>query len=403
MLQKKWKIAYVCPRYAPQSAGGAEVLIQSWAERMQQRGHHSEVLTTCARNHFTWENEYPPGIELIHEVPVRRFLINDRNPKRQLALQDRIMKGQKLKLEEEEDWINAGANSDSLCQYIRDHLQEFDFFIFTPYLFGITYNGVKSAPGKSILVPCLHNEPYAYLGIMRDLFSSARGILFNSRPESNLANRLFRLEDRSISVVGVGVESPPVLQPDSFRRKFEIKAPFLLYAGRREGGKNTPLLIEYFRVFKRHHKINLNLILIGTGEVGLVPEDEGSIIDLGYLGEEDKWNCYAAALAFCQPSTNESFSIVLLESWLAQRPALVNAGCPVTLDHCIQAQGGLYFQNYYEFEECLLYLIEDPNTADRMGQNGREYVLNNYSWEVILDRLEKGLGKCLEPVAKSKF
>ena len=37
----------------------------------------------------------------------------------------------------------------------------------------------------------------------------------------------------------------------------------------------------------------------------------------------------AGALAFCHPSVNESFGIVLLESWLARTPALVHAGSDV--------------------------------------------------------------------------
>jgi len=385
------RIAYVSPRYTPKSAGGAEVLIQSWAERMAGRGNYSEVLTTCARDHIAWKNDYPPGAETVNGVTVRRFPIDRRDQPLQLALQDRITAGKELTRGEEEAWINAGAQSDALCRHIHDHADEFDAFVFAPYLFGVTYNGLKLVPEKAVLVPCLHDEPYAYLKIIRDLFLSAAAVFFNTPAEMALARRIMPLDEGKARVVGMGIEGPSALAPEEFRKKHGIDFPYLLYAGRREGGKSTPLLIEYFRHFRRYQPRDLGLIMMGTGETGVRREEKARIRDLGYLPETDKWNGYAASLAFCQPSVNESFSIVLLESWLAGRPGLVNAFCPVTVDHCRKSNGGLFFRDYYEFEECLLYLLDHPAAADRMGANGREYVRKYFSWETVLNRLEEGL------------
>jgi len=197
----------------------------------------------------------------------------------------------------------------------------------------------------------------------------------------------------------MGIELPGQLRPESFREKFAIDSPYLLYAGRREGGKNTGLLIEYFRLFKQHQGTDLKLLLMGTGDVSLDQEARRWTRDLGYLPVEEKWNCYAASEIFCQPSTNESFSIVLLESWRAGKPALVNAFCPVTRDHCLRSQGGLYFRDYYEFEECLLYFLDHPDRTNLMGENGRRYVEKNFTWEEVLDRLEEGINK----MTKSNF
>ncbi len=286
-------------------------------------------------------------------------------------------------------------SSEAIYDYIRRARDDFDCFIFAPYLFGVTYYGLRIVPEKSIIVPCLHDEPYAYLKVIRDLFAEAAGVFFNSRPERDLARRLFDLEDRKTRIVGMGIDAKDSLDAKSFREKYKADYPYLLYAGRREDGKNTPLLIEYFRQFRRAQETDLRLLLIGTGELGLKRSDRGVIEDLGYLPEADKWNGYAASLALCQPSTNESFSIVLLESWLAGRPALVNAFCPVTLDHCRRSSGGLYFRDYFEFEECLLYLLENPGDANAMGKSGRRYVRDNFTWDDVLDRLEKGISQCL--------
>ena len=111
--------------------------------------------------------------------------------------------------------------------------------------------------------------------------------------------------------------------------------------------------------------------------------DPENIIDLGFVDIQDKYDAYAAAEFFCNPSQMESFSIVIMESWLAGRPVLVNGKCPVTKDFAIQANGGLYYDNYAEFEECARYLMTHEKTAAGMGQNGRQYVLEHFRWDVI--------------------
>ncbi len=397
-----WNIAYICPRYAAGAAGGAETLIKNWAEQLQARGHSSEVLTTCARDNTTWKNELPPGEEIINGVTVRRFEVTYHNQEKQDYFGEKISHGQPLSISQEEEWIDSVVRSDTLVHFIEEHHSDYDCLIFAPYLFGITYRGMKIAPKRSILVPCLHDEPYARLKIFRNVFNQAAGIFFNSEAEQALADRIFAPGKATIRLVGMGIEPPDNLDPETFRKKFKEKSPFILYAGRREGGKNTQLLIEYFRIFKHHHRTDLKLLLIGSGEVDLRKEDKNRIRDLGYLSSEDKWNAYAASDIFCQPSNNESLSIVLLESWLTETPALVSALCPVTRDHCLRSQGGLFFRNYYEFEECILFLLKHPDQAKLMGENGRQYVKDNYTWDRVLDSLEEGVKKCLKCLKRTK-
>ncbi len=387
------RLALVSPRYAASAAGGAENLIQQWAEKLAARGHEIEVLTTCARNHFTWENHFSPGPGEVNGVRVNRFPVNRRDTVLHQRIQEKISRAEDLSLAEEETWLDNGVTSDGLIGYLEKNVSRFDAAIFAPYLFGLTYRGVAAVREKAVLVPCLHNEPFAYLKTTGQLFSNARAVFFNTPGERDLARSLFAVPEEKSRVVGMGVEPPREINPRKFTRKFGIRRPFLLYSGRREEGKNTPLLIEYFRLLQSIHKpdLQLDLVLAGSGPVS-VPGWAGRFItDAGYLEEQQKWNAYGAAWAFCQPSVNESFSIVLLESWLAGRPALVNERCPVTLSHCRLSGGGLWFRDYYEFEECVFYLLENPGLAEAMGQAGRDYVRKNYSWKTIITRLETAL------------
>lgn len=395
-MGRKRQIAFIVPRYEPVSAGGAEVHAQRLAERLKRRGHSVEVFTTCARDHFSWRNYYEPGKKMINDILVWRFRVNpNRRAEEFLAIQKRIDSRLEVSYEEQIRWIKESVNSEELYNYIDKHRRDYDCFIFIPYLFGLTYWGAQVCPEKSLLIPCLHDETFAYLKIYKTLFDKVRGFMFNTFPEIELAKRLFQISEEKITLVSLGFETNKNYNPEIFRKKFALTDPFMLFAGRREKGKNTPLLIEYFRIYKRYNKNDLKLVLVGTGEINIPSESRKDILDLGYLEEEEKLDGFSAALFFCQPSVNESLSIVMMESWLAGRPVLVHSDCAVTKDHCLRSKGGLFFKDYFEFEECLNFFLSKQELADQMGKNGKFYVEKNYSWDAVLDRFEAALDKFL--------
>ena len=75
-----------------------------------------------------------------------------------------------------------------------------------------------------------------------------------------------------------------------------------------------------------------------------------------------------------------------MESWAAGIPALVHAASAVTADHCRRANGGLYFSNYEEFATCLDLLLARPDLRTQLGRQGRDYVTQNYRWDLIVEK-----------------
>lgn len=391
------KIAFVVPRLEPQLAGGAEVYCQKLTEKIVQKGYQVDLLTTCARDHFSWKNHYEPGNKIVNGVTVRRFLVDsNRVTPRFLMIQRKI--DHRLPISEREElwWMEDSVRSQKMEEFIVNNKLRYDWFIFIPYLFGTTYWGIERVREKSLLIPCLHDEPFAYLDIFKKMFNKVRGIMFNTYPEIELAKKLYGLPEEKITMVSLGFELKKEYDGEKFRNMYGIYDPFILFAGRREGGKNIDMLLKYFHLYKRYNNSRIKLVLLGSGHLDLTPEDKDNIFDLGYLGEESKYNAYSAALAFCQPSANESLSIVIMESWLCARPVLVNSSCAVTKDHCMRSQGGLYFGNFQEFEGCINYLLSNKEIADKMGVNGRVYVKENYSWDAVLKRFDDSLKRFSE-------
>lgn len=95
-----------------------------------------------------------------------------------------------------------------------------------------------------------------------------------------------------------------------------------MYAGRKDKGKNIDTLVQYFKRYKQNEQDNLKLVLIGGGELEIPTEIKNDVYDLGFVDLQDKYDAYGAAALLCQPSKNESFSFVIMESWLCRRPVL---------------------------------------------------------------------------------
>lgn len=385
-------IAFVTPWYGD-IPGGAESECRRTVENLIKHGMSVEVLTTCVKEFLSdWNhNYYKEGIYELNGVTIRRFAVKERDTVRFDKINYKLMCNQSISIKEEQIFIQEMVNSPKLYAYIAKMVNHYDYFLFIPYMFGTTYYGSQVCPNKSILIPCLHDESYAYLSIYRKMFEKVRGIIFHSEQERVLANELYNLENVQ-SVLGEGIDTNFVHDANRFKDKYGIKNNFILYAGRKEVGKNVPLIIDYFCRYKKTSSSDLKLVLIGSGSVEIPSEFEEDIIDLGFIPLQDKYDAYAAATILCQPSINESFSIVIMESWLCNVPVLVNANCAVTKEHCVNSNGGLYFKDYYEFIECLEFYLENQEISKKMGENGMRYVLDNFSWNKIIQKYVHFLG-----------
>ncbi len=382
------RIAFVSPRFSEgPTVGGAETLLRQLAERLVAKGWQVDYLTTCARNHFTWENEIPPGRKTISGITVHFFPVDsNRDLDTFISLQNRISRSAELTREEELSWQKNNVNSQALYHYLKTEGHHYDHLVMGPYLFALVYFASQIHAEKTLLLPCLHDESFAHLKIVREMFLNVKGWIFNATPERDLAHRLYGIDLNKAHVVGMGLDGFTT-NPSLFRQRHQLSTPYLIYSGRREPLKGTPILLDYLDVFRERTGVDLKLVLTGSGPYDPPTRLAPHIRDLGFVSEQGKHDAMAGALAFCHPSVNESFSIVILESWLAGTPVLVHGAGEVMPDHCKKSNGGLWFRNYPEFEEALSLLLAKPALRDAMGKAGQHYVQQNYAWASVETRL----------------
>ena len=384
------RLAFVAPRYGAQIVGGAEALIRDYATRLAANGHDIEVLTTCARDHSTWLNHFPAGESRDGGVRVRRFPVSTPRDHSAVARIQRIIDaGLTIDPASERVWVENTGASEQLLDAIALVADRVDAILFAPYLFASTVLGARIRPERSLVIPCLHDEAYARFTMMTEMLRGVAGLIFNSAPERDLAGRLLG-DLPSHRVVGVGLDPPGRTDAVAFRRKHGLEGDLVVFAGRRERGKNFPLLVEYVTLYGRALSSSgpVTLVTMGSGAVDVPKASVGFIEDLGFVSSVEKFDAIAAGVATVLLSVNESFSYLVHEGWLCGVPALVHADCAVTRDACDRSGGGLWVRSAEEFAEALNRLRADRDLRSRLGRAGQSWVRIHYAWPAVLGRLE---------------
>lgn len=386
------RLAFISPRLpSGSSVGGAETLLKHLAHLALELGHQVTFLSTCATDHFSWKNDAEPGKRNVDGLDVELFPVNEnRDLEAYLRIQEMIMRGRRISRDDEKTWLANGVNSDAMLAHLKSDPEQYDLVIAGPYLFGLTVSALEAIAEKAILLPCLHDEPFARLKAFDELFSVVRGVIFNTEPERILAEKITTETLPENEVVGFSIEEFSA-DPSIFPTRLPFKGPYIIYCGRREPMKGTPLLLDYVRTFRERTGEDVSLVLSGKGEVDLEEGDTEWVYDAGFLSEEDKRLAMAGATAFCHPSTYESLGIVILEAWMAGTPSLVHAGGAVLKDQCRRSNGGLWFRCYPDFEEELTAILRNQDLRDSMGTAGRDFVKNEYSRQSVKRRLQSFL------------
>lgn len=389
------KLLYVVQRYGDDLVGGSEAACRQFAETLVNAGHSVEVLTSCARSYVTWEDSYEPGSTSINGVTVHRLPVVDKRYPEKFGPTDIWLMSENSSplLFEHERWaLLMGPELQGLRTWLINNANRFDAAIFMTYLYSTATRGIPAIAGRIpvIFQPTAHDEPSLRIPLFESIFRLPDSYLFFTPEEREVVRERFRFEPEG-RVIGIGIDmNPPVSSIPELRSKFELgENPYLVYVGRLDPMKGVKQLVDFFIQLKNQFPSPLKLVLAGDPVVELPTHKD--IVVTGFLDESEKHAAIAGSLALVQSSYFESFSIVLCEAWVQQRPALVQGASTVLRGQAIRSGGAIPYEGYAEFEQAVMMLYEDSGLADEMGRNGRKYVEDMYEWSNVLKGFEESL------------
>ena len=240
--------------------------------------------------------------------------------------------------------------------------------------------------------------------IIPRIYHNASGVIANSHNTKTLLQDI-GVHPAKIHIIHPGID--PTLFHNSkqlaqmTRAKYHLgDAPILLTVGRLQRRKGHDMVIRAMPLIKAKipHAIYL---IVGTGEESaflqaLVREADvtDSVVFVGCITDEEVLGCYAACNVFVMPNREingdiEGFGIVYLEASAAGKP-VIGGRSGGTSDAILDGITGLRVDgtSVAEIAEAVISLLNDPNTSQTLGQNGRAWVEREFTWESVVDRTQ---------------
>jgi glycosyltransferase involved in cell wall biosynthesis len=285
------------------------------------------------------------------------------------------------------DFIVAGplpTTTILYAQFLKKIINKFNFPLSSKGNAGLSGRGFC----KLIINASFHqtDPDFHQLPLVKSL-QSADFIWTLSQYETDYFIKNFNINPSKIILAGNGVDENfliPRLVKEGDRGRFNI-----LFIGSLAAHKRVDLLIKSFANIPA-----VDLTIAGQKTlfypqiqkiVDSLNSDTKSRIHFIFNFSDSKLanlidNCDVLVL----PSIQESFGLVLIEAWARSKPVLVSNIS--TLSEMIQkTKGGLTFKkdDLIDLQKQLEKIIASSNLRLQLGQNGFNYVKNNYTWEQV--------------------
>ncbi|WP_448165450.1 glycosyltransferase family 4 protein [Burkholderia cepacia] len=383
-------------------AGGGEATFRALSKKFKACGIDVTVLTTTSKSpYLDWHKDaHPAGESVVDGTRTIRFEVDQRNQDDfHLAVRKRL-DGLPVERHLQDAFFTLGMNSQKLIDFASKLPKH------VPILAGHYYQAlapslINALPDRISFMPAFHDEPEFYWSPIEASVKRARHLLYLSQEEKRLTIAAHgRTGGRKVveaPVVGLGVELPVSLESRekmkvmrlSVAEKFKLPGRYFIYVGRIEEGKGLSYLLPWYEEWSAQREAvglpTIPLVLVGAGNMEIVPKSK-HFISAGYVSLEEKFAIASGAVALINPSVMESFSYVVMESWLVGRPVVVPRQCAVTSGHCDRSGGGEVFADQAQFEAALNKLTQS-DVADVLGEAGRKFVNQEYGWPVVMNRL----------------
>ena len=380
------KLACVIHRFGEEIAGGSEGHCRGIANRLAA-SHEVSIVTTCAKSHMTWQNEYPSGRSRLGDLSIHRFpVVRTRSMHRFAEISEIVFDGGASASDEEHWFRENGPEAPALLDFLNDHGRDYDRILFWSFRYYQTFFGLPLVADRSILLPTAEEDPSIRMRVLDRFFSLPRGFLFLTPEEQTLVADSCSHPLAPSRIVGSGLEPVlPGLGSEASLGSLGIAKPFVLYLGRIDPNKGCETLLRHFL---RYAADNRSIQLVMAGPENMPMPTHPQVKRLGFVGEAVRETLLSNAAVLAVPSPFESLSLVLLEAWNHAIPALVNGRCGVLKGQALRANGALYYRNFDEFSRGLSEILSNPDVARRLGEQGLAYVNREYRWPQVISKVD---------------
>lgn len=381
------------------------------SEGLAKRGHRVTVLTSNAPSAEAYVNSriktLPLGSEIINGVVVKRLPILQLPRPIQTLLGGIMIAFWRGNLPFN-DLIRILWNGPRIRGLHRQIIEaEVDLVVAIPFPFLHIYRAFSAASKKGVplvVIPCSHpldafsfENPRHYR-----LLQSCQAVIANTDYEKEYLISM-GVPGEKIHVAGEGVnpEDFDGIAQGDFRCKYGIgdHEKVTLFVGRKAGGKGLrALLTAMQRVWQSDPRAKL--VIAGSSteffrrviepRIAQLPQELGrNVINIDDFKESDKPSLYRDCDIFVLPSNVESFGIVFLEAWTCGKPVIGCRTGPVA-SVISEGQDGLLVPHgdAEELSKAIMLLLTDESLRRKLGQNGRQKVLRQYTWERIVSKVE---------------
>jgi len=368
------KIAVLVPFFPPKHLAGTEIATYNMAKHLATRGHKVHVITSVDEGLSKERIEVGFHIHRISRQKVRFFGV--------MLFWLRIF------------WLLKKINPDIVhAQSIGMGMPAFlaRKLLRKPY--------VVWGRGSEVYLPWLYKKPISKL-VMR----SASAVIALTE---DMKGEIQKICNREVSVIPNGIDLDRFQNLSSRGKGLKVNSAekLILFVGGLKPTKGIEYLIQAMSSI-RQSETKAKLLLVGQGEEKEGLEHLAKNLDLsnyvrftGGIPNTEVPEYMAASDVFVLPSLSEGFPNVILEAMASGLPIVATrvGGLPEIIK---EGNNGFLVEpkNPQQLAEKVLLILKDKELRKRISKNNEEKA-KGYSWESIVDRLEKvyqtikGLGR----------
>jgi len=235
-------------------------------------------------------------------------------------------------------------------------------------------------------------------------FRNTDKIIVINNQMKQIIKKMHQLTEDQLEIIYVGLD---LKEFEVKKTKIELRKEFnipenqfvLLSVGRHVPRKKFDLVIKAVSEIKKlKPSLNIKYFLIGDGQETLYLQNltkrlnlESQIVFLGSCDLEKRNKFYKLSDIFLMPVETkkhdiEGFGIVFLEANYYNVPVIGTATGGI-VEAIVDGETGLLIKpnDLNDLVKKILYLYENENVRKKMGEKGHNRVINEYSWQKIVD------------------